>query len=96
MAWTQNLLLRLPNAFPGTIVGTDHILADAQSKAILRANTRALAAQKHGKLLHRISLRAAKARNRIPFAALRVISDAHDLRIAAGRPLSVDAAERRN
>ena len=73
MAWTQNLLLRLPNAFPGTIVGTDHILADAQSKAILRANTRALAAD----METHIAMHAAKAKQ-IPFAALRIISDAHD------------------
>jgi hopanoid-associated phosphorylase len=72
-AWLQNLLLRLPFARAGVIAGTDHILADAQSKAIFRANTNAQATD----METHIAARAAHARN-IPFAALRVISDAHD------------------
>ena len=47
--------------------------ADAQSKAIFRANTNAQATD----METHIAARAAHARN-IPFAALRVISDAHD------------------
>jgi hopanoid-associated phosphorylase len=72
-AWTQNLLLHLPFANAGVIAGTDHILADAQSKAIFRANTNAHATD----METHIAARVAHARN-IPFAALRVISDAHD------------------
>ena len=79
-AWLQIMLEKFPPAWSGRVAGTDRILGDAQAKAALAAESKALAADMES----HIAVRAAQAHD-IPFAVIRVISDdaAHALPAAA-------------
>ena len=69
-AWLQRLLEAFPQAWSGSIAGSDTILADVSAKAALAAATKALAADMESHIAARVA-----DTHRIPFAAIRVISD---------------------
>ena len=83
-AWQDAMAARIPNAVRGTIAGSDVILSDPAYKAALHAETGALAVDMES----HICARVAAARG-VPFAALRVVSDAaaHALPPAVSRAL---------
>ena len=70
-SWTRELARRLPNAILAPMAGSDGMSADRDSKARLHASTRAWASDMES----HVAARAARA-YRLPFAALRVVSDA--------------------
>lgn len=70
-AWTRELAQRLPRAIVASLVGTDRLAADREAKTRLHAATRASAADMES----HVAARAAQAHG-LPFAALRVVSDA--------------------
>jgi adenosylhomocysteine nucleosidase len=69
--WTNALAERLPNVVVAPIAGIDTIAPDSQTKAILRNATHAAAVDMES----HIAARAAQLHG-LPFAALRVVSDA--------------------
>jgi hopanoid-associated phosphorylase len=69
--WSRELATRLPGAVLAPVAGTDAITADRDGKARLRAATRAAAVDMES----HIAARMARLRG-LPFAALRVVSDA--------------------
>ncbi len=69
--WSDRIAMRLPKAVHGVIAASDTILTDPAAKAALHAATGALAVDMESELAGE----AAFARG-LPFAALRVISDA--------------------
>jgi adenosylhomocysteine nucleosidase len=73
MAWRRRLMQVLPFAKTGLIAGHDTIVANADAKAALYRDTHARVVDMESHIV----ARAAQAR-KIPFAALRVVSDAYD------------------
>jgi adenosylhomocysteine nucleosidase len=71
VSWTRELRSRLPAAVVAPLAGMDAISADRASKARLRAETHASAVDMES----HVAARAAKEHG-LPFAALRVVSDA--------------------
>ena len=71
--WAEGLASRLPHAMRGAIAGSDMIIAAAADKAALHRLTGALAADMES----HVAARVATAHG-LPFAALRVVSDAAD------------------
>lgn len=71
--WTARLAAALPQARIGAILGRDAIADSAEVKALLHESSRADAVDMESHL----AARAARERG-LPFAALRVISDAAD------------------
>jgi len=70
-AWQAELRVRIPEASTGAIAGTDEIVLESGARRALEMRTRAIAVDMESHIA------AAFARARaIPFAALRVISDA--------------------
>ena len=74
--WRGRLGARLPGARQGVIAGVDHMVVDAPAKAALRQATGALCVDMESHVAA-----GAAARAGLPFAAVRIISD------AAGRAL---------
>lgn len=70
-AWTRELASRLPKATIAPLAGMDVMSADKDAKARMREITRASAIDMES----HIAARAAKAKG-LPFAAVRVVSDA--------------------
>ena len=70
-SWTRELSARLPDAVVAPLAGTDAMSTDRGSKARLRAATRASAVDMES----HIAARVARVHG-VPFAALRVVSDA--------------------
>ena len=83
-AWQDALAAKIPDAVRGTIAGSDAILTDPAYKAALHAETGAVAVDMESHICARIA--AAKG---LPFAILRVVSDAapHGLPPAVSRAL---------
>jgi adenosylhomocysteine nucleosidase len=73
MAWRRTLMQVLPFAKTGVIAGSDAIVASVDAKAALHRDTRARVVDMESHIV----ARAAQER-KIPFAALRVVSDAYD------------------
>ncbi len=71
--WRAALAARLPFARAGVICGTGNIVATPAAKAALYRATGALAADMESHVAARVA-----ARHRLPFMALRIISDASD------------------
>ena len=71
--WADELAALLPHATRGTIAGSDTIVAAAADKAALQRATGALAADMES----HVAAQVATAHG-LPFAALRVVSDAAD------------------
>lgn len=69
--WTKELARRLPKAIIAPMAGSDGMSPDRDSKACLHASTRAWASDMES----HVAARAARAHG-LPFAALRVVSDA--------------------
>ncbi|HEX4157555.1 MAG TPA: hypothetical protein VHY79_03700, partial [Rhizomicrobium sp.] len=70
-AWSRDLASLLPHAVLAPLAGSDEMAADRETKEKLRARTRASAVDMESHIVARI------ARERgVPFAALRIISDA--------------------
>jgi adenosylhomocysteine nucleosidase len=69
-AWTRRLLERLTKATPGTIVGTDVIVAEAAQKSEMHRQTGAAAVDMESHIARRVAQRL-----HLPFAAARVVSD---------------------
>ena len=83
-AWQEALAAKIPEAIRGTIAGSDVILTDPAHKTALHAETRAVAVDMESHICARIA-----AAHGVPFAALRVVSDAaaHALPPAVSRAL---------
>lgn len=77
-AWRAALLAALPNARAGRIMGSDAPVATARAKAALYAATGAVAVDMESHAAARVA-----ARHKLPFAAIRVISDRADARLPA-------------
>jgi len=73
MAWRRTLMQVLPFAKTALIAGSDTISASIDAKAALHRDTRARVVDMESHIVARV----AQAR-KIPFAALRVVSDAYD------------------
>jgi adenosylhomocysteine nucleosidase len=75
-AWTSRLATRVPQAVRGLLLGTNAMVVDATQKASLHRTTGALAVDMESHVVARVA-----RRHRLPFAAVRVVSDAarHDL-----------------
>ena len=69
-AWTGRLGARLPEAARGLLLGADAMVADVTQKARLHGTTGCLAVDMESHVVARVA-----RRHRLPFAALRVISD---------------------
>jgi len=69
--WTSRLASRLPRPACGLLLGADAIAATAERKAELHRASNAIAVDMESHVAARIA-----ARHRLPFAAVRVISDA--------------------
>ncbi|TPG54933.1 phosphorylase [Sphingomonas glacialis] len=67
------LARHLPEAYSGTIIGADTIIASAAEKAALYAQTGAIAVDMESHIAARVA-----ARHNLPFAILRTISDSAD------------------
>jgi hopanoid-associated phosphorylase len=70
-AWTGRLAARLPEAARGLLLGANAMVAEAAQKAALHRTTGALAVDMESHIVARVA-----RRRRLPFAAVRVISDA--------------------
>jgi hopanoid-associated phosphorylase len=70
-AWSRELAMRLPRALLVPLAGTSEMSADRESKALLRARTRAFAVDMESHIAARVA-----QRHGLPFAALRIVSDA--------------------
>ncbi|HEY3779066.1 MAG TPA: hypothetical protein VGL35_13520 [Rhizomicrobium sp.] len=70
-AWSRTLASRLPHATVAPLAGTDEISVDPESKARLRARTRASAVDMESHIAARVA-----RHHGLPFAALRIVSDA--------------------
>jgi hopanoid-associated phosphorylase len=73
-AFGRELGRHVPNARAGLVWAGDHPVADAAEKAAIHRETGALAVDMESHIAARVA-----ARHRLPFAALRVISDAADV-----------------
>ena len=69
--WREALATRLPRAVSGSVAGTDSIVTEPAAKAALHSGTGAAAIDMETHIAARVA-----ADHRLPFAALRVISDA--------------------
>jgi hopanoid-associated phosphorylase len=70
-AWTGRLAARLPGAARGLLLGANAMVAEATQKAALHRTTGAVAVDMESHIVARVA-----RRHRLPFAAVRVISDA--------------------
>jgi hopanoid-associated phosphorylase len=70
-AWQDALAAKVPHAVRGTIAGSDVILTDPAHKAFLYGETGAIAVDMESHICARIA-----AARGVPFAVLRVVSDA--------------------
>ena len=70
-AWQDALAAKIPNAVRGAIAGSDVILTDPDYKAALHGQTGAVAVDMESHICARVA-----AAHGVPFAALRVVSDA--------------------
>jgi adenosylhomocysteine nucleosidase len=79
-AWTGRLAARLPEAARGLLLGANAMVMEATQKASLHRTTGAVAVDMESHIVARVA-----RRHRLPFAAVRVISDAahHNLPPAA-------------
>ena len=86
-AWQDALAAKLPTAVRGAIAGSDVILSDPAYKSTLHEQTGAVAVDMESHICARIA-----AAHAIPFAALRVVSDAaaHELPPAVSRALAAN------
>ena len=82
--WSRELASRLPQAFLAPLAGADTMSADRASKARLHAKTRAAAVDMES----HIAARAARAHG-LPFAALRIVSDAAHRTLPAAARVAV-------
>ena len=69
--WREALATRLPRAISGGVAGIDSIVTEPAAKAVLHRETGAAAVDMETHIAARVA-----ADHRLPFAALRVISDA--------------------
>ena len=69
--WTDRLAARLPEAARGLLLGGNAMVAEAAQKTALHRSTGALAVDMESHIVARVA-----GRHRLPFAALRVVSDA--------------------
>ncbi len=69
-AWVADLAGALPQARLAEVAGVDEAVCDVRSKAELRARTGAQAVDMESHIVGRLAIR-----HRLPFAALRVVSD---------------------
>jgi adenosylhomocysteine nucleosidase len=78
--WTGRLAARLPEATRGLVLGANAMVAEATQKAALHLVTGALAVDMESHVVARVA-----QRHRLPFAVVRVVSDAarHSLPPAA-------------
>ncbi|MGH6889408.1 MAG: hopanoid-associated phosphorylase [Rhizomicrobium sp.] len=70
-AWSRALASQLPEAVLAPLAGTDEMSADRESKARLRDRTRASAVDMESHIAARVA-----RKHGLPFAALRIVSDA--------------------
>ena len=86
-AWRDAMAARIPGALSGVIAGSDAIITDAAGKIALRDETGADAVDMESHICATVA-----ATHGLPFAALRVISDAatHALPPAVGRALDTN------
>ena len=70
-AWTGRIAARLPEAARGLLLGVNAMVIEATQKAALHRTTGALAVDMESHIVARVA-----RRRRLPFAAVRVISDA--------------------
>jgi hopanoid-associated phosphorylase len=69
--WSEALLERLPQARSGTLLWSERMLLSASEKRCAHAETKALAVDMESGVAARVA-----RRHRLPFAAVRVVSDA--------------------
>ena len=71
--WRARLAAGLPEARQGLVFGVGHMVVDGGAKAALRQATGALCVDMESQVVSGVA-----ARRGMPFAVLRIISDAHD------------------
>jgi adenosylhomocysteine nucleosidase len=69
--WTSRLANRLPESATGLLLGANAMVAEATEKAALHRTTGAIAVDMESHVVARVA-----RRHRLPFAAVRVVSDA--------------------
>jgi hopanoid-associated phosphorylase len=85
-AWRDAMAAKIPGSVRGAIAGSNHIITDTGRKAVRQRETGAVAVDMESHICARVA-----AAHRLPFAALRVVSDmaTHELPPAVSR--AVDA-----
>jgi hopanoid-associated phosphorylase len=87
--WSNYLAARLPRAILAPIAGTNEIAADREAKAALRTRTNASAVDMES----HVAARLARA-SEVPFAALRIVSDAAHRTLPAAARIAIQPSGR--